>query len=87
MLSRFTVWRTFLGIPGAPLTQKTWLDLRYLDDLDPDAFRKREAAGILTCVTTLPTDVLRAALLCVAAADDTTRSQERYMRDTLGTLR
>ncbi|MEO5626428.1 MAG: hypothetical protein ABIQ70_10515 [Dokdonella sp.] len=77
----------FLGIPGTPLTQKTWVDLRYLDDLDPDEFRKREARGILARVGTLPAVTLRAVIDCVAGAEDTTRQQERQLRDTLATLR
>jgi hypothetical protein len=76
----------FIGIPGAPLTQKTWLDLRYLDDLDPDDFRKREAKGILIRVTALPIELLREVLRCVAGADDTTQQQERCLRDALDAM-
>ena len=77
----------FLGIPGAPLTEKTWVDLRYLDDLDPDDFRKRETRGGLARTSALPTATLRAVIDCVANADDTTRRQERHLRDTLSMLR
>ena len=73
----------FLGVPGQPLTQKTWVDLRYLDDFDPDDFRKREAKAVLSCVCALPPNVLRTVIECVAGADDTTKRQERCLRDTL----
>lgn len=76
----------YLGIPGAPLTQKTWVDLRPQDDLDPDDFRKREAKQILSLVATLPANVLRDVLRCVAADDDTTRRQELHLRDTLASM-
>lgn len=77
----------FLGVPGAPLLKKTWVDLRYLDDLDADDFRRREAKGKLVRVATLPREVLPDVLLCVAAADDTTPHQERHLRDALAALR
>ncbi|MGH8121169.1 MAG: hypothetical protein ACREPT_00170, partial [Rudaea sp.] len=76
----------FLGAPGALLTEKTWVDLLYLDDLDPDEFRERQTRRILAPVTTLPVATLRAVLDCVASADDTTRQQERHLRDALATL-
>ena len=77
----------FLGVPGDPLTQKTWVDLRYLDDLDPDKFRKRTTHSIIAHVLTLPPATLCAIIDCVAGADDTTRQQERHLRDTLAALR
>ena len=77
----------FLGMPGEPLTRKTWVDLRYLDDFDAMEFRKREAKGILALARTIPTETLRSILECVAAADDTTRYQERRLRDALARLR
>ncbi|MGA9827461.1 MAG: hypothetical protein WBQ57_03855 [Rhodanobacteraceae bacterium] len=76
----------FLGIPGAPLTQETWVDLRYLDDLDPDDFRKRETKGILSRVARLPVDLLREILRCVAEDDDTTRQEDRHLRDAIDAL-
>jgi hypothetical protein len=77
----------FLGVPGPPLTEKTWVDLRFLDDLDPAEFGKREASGVLTRVYALPAARLLTVLECVAGSDDTTRRQERHLRDTLAALR
>jgi hypothetical protein len=77
----------YLGAPGAPLTEKTWVDLRFHDDLDPVEFARRQASGILTQVCVLPAAVLLAILDCVAGADDTTRRQEAHRRDTLAALR
>ena len=77
----------FVGILGKPLVQKSWVDLRYLDDLDPEDFRQFEAAGRLSQVAQLPNELLREIVLCVAGADDTTKQQERCLRDTLDTMR
>lgn len=77
----------FLGIPGTPLSKKTWVDLRYLDDLDAYDFCRREAKAILVRVAALPTDILCAVLLCVAGGDDTTPHQERHVRDAVDALR
>ena len=77
----------FLGVPGSPLTEKTWIDLRPSDDLDPAEFHRREKSGVLALVHTLPIEILMAVLECAAGADDTTRHQERHLRDTLAALR
>jgi hypothetical protein len=77
----------FLGIPGAPLTKKSWVDLRYHNDLDPVDAHADTIKGIFLQVAALPIDVLCAVIECVAGADDTTRQQEKYLRDTLATLR
>jgi hypothetical protein len=76
----------FLGIPGGPLTEKTWVDLRPFDDLDVVEFRRLETAGTLARVHALSGATLRAVLDCVARSDDTTRRQERHLRDTLAVL-
>lgn len=76
----------FLGVPGT-LREKTWIDLRPFDDLDPIEFRKREESGTLVLACALPMAMLRSVLECVAGADDTTRHQERRLRDTLAALR
>lgn len=76
----------FLGILGPPLTRKSWVDLRHLDDLDLAGGRAEQARGILSRVAVLPTDVLCTVLECVAGADDTTRRQEKCLRDTLAAL-
>ena len=77
----------FLGVIGAPLVRNSWIDLRYLGDLDPIDARTEQARGILTQVSTLPREVLCAEIECVATAEDTTRRQENYLRETLATLR
>ncbi len=77
----------FIGILGPPLTRKSWVDLRHLDDLDPADARAGQDRGVLSRVGVLPTDVLRAVIECVAGADDTTRRQEKHLRDTLAALR
>lgn len=76
----------FLGVLGAPLVHTSWVDLRYLGDLDPIDARADQTRGILTQVSTLPREVLCAVIECAAAADDTTRRQEKYLRDTLAAL-
>lgn len=77
----------FLGVPGAPLNEKTWVDLRPFGDLDPIDFARREKDGILARVATLPVETLLAVLECVAGSDDTTQRQENHLRDTLAALR
>lgn len=77
----------FLGIPGDPLTRKSWVDLRYLDDLDPADAHANQTRGTLSRVAALQTNILCAVIECVAGADDTTRRQEKCLRDTLAALR
>ena len=76
----------FLGVLGRPLDRSTWLDLRYLDDADPHVARQELNDGLIQLVTTLPDEVFRAALYCAAAANDTTRLQERSIRDQIAAL-
>lgn len=76
----------FLGIPGDPLTRKSWVDLRYLDDLDRASARADQARGVFVRVAALSHATLCAVIECVASADDTTRAQERVLRDTLATF-
>jgi hypothetical protein len=76
----------FLGILGKALNQKTWLDLRKLDDLDPWDFKRDLTEGRITEVQSLPIDQFKAALACAASADDTTTRQERLIRDVLAGL-
>lgn len=73
----------FLGVPTPILTQKTWVDLRYLDDFDVTDFEKLRKAGTLTLIGSLPPEISREVILCVAGADDTTVQQERHLRDSL----
>ena len=77
----------FLGVPGSPLTLKTWVDLRALADIDPVKVGDLERSGVMAQVLQLPDDVLLAVLECVAGADDTTVQQERALRDQLALLR
>lgn len=68
------------------LDNKSWLDLRGLDDADAADMSRSLEAGILTEVMNLPADLLKAALACAAGADDTTRAQERALRDQVAAL-
>lgn len=77
----------YLGVLGGALQQESWIDLRSLPDLDIDFFRRDIRLGQLSMTTTLTSLLLHAALECAAGADDTTRQQERIIRDTLATLR
>jgi hypothetical protein len=77
----------FLGIPGGRLTQKTWVDLRQLDDLDNDAVTRLLRKRVLTAEIGLPMELLLDLMECVAGAEDTTRLQEHSIRDELARLR
>lgn len=73
----------FLGVPTPILTQKTWVDLRYLDDFDVNDFEELRMAGTLALIGRLTPGISREVILCVAGADDTTVQQERHLRDSL----
>ena len=77
----------YLGVIGQPLTTKSWVDLRYLDDFDAVEFRRRMGSNRIAHVGTLNKEVLRQLLDCAAGAEDTTRLQERAIRDLLAKLR
>ena len=76
----------FLGVLGQPLDRPTWLDLRHLDDADSHIAQREAHKGLIQLVTTLPNVLFRAALECAAGANDTTRLQERSMRDQIAAL-
>lgn len=76
----------FLGVLARPLDRPTWLDLRYLDDADSHIAQREVHNGLIQLVTTLSQDLFRAALECAAGANDTTRLQERAMRDQIAAL-
>lgn len=76
----------FLGVLGAPLLHRSWLDLRKADDLDPWEFDRYLEQGRISEVRTLPVEQFKAALTCAASSDDVTRQQERLIRDVLATL-
>lgn len=68
---------------SAGLGKKSWLDLRALDDGDGIDVAKSLDDDELMIEATIRGGTLRAALECAAAADDTTRAQERAIRDEL----
>lgn len=78
----------YLGVidPSAGLGKKSWLDLHPLDDGDGQEVARLLDVRVLTLATSISGDSLRAALECAAAADDTTRAQERAIRDQLAAL-
>ena len=67
----------YLGIVGGPLSVKSWVDLRYLDDFDEFEFRRRLGNKRIVFVTSLAKPVVPDLLDCAARAEDTTRLQER----------
>jgi hypothetical protein len=75
-----------LGYLGGALTAKSWLDLRRQDDYDGVSFAADLAARDLSIVAMLPLETLCQVLDCVASADDTTKQQERLMRDQRAAL-
>lgn len=77
----------YLGVLGGSLSAKSWVDLRYLDDVDSIDAARQAKDGVLTLVMTLDAQVLAAVLDCVAAAEDTTRLQEQSIRDQLSRAR
>jgi hypothetical protein len=76
----------FLGVPGAPLTEPTWIDLRAFEDIDGLDMANRIAHGA-TLTLSLPQRLLMDVMVCVAGADDTTRGQEEALRDALAKMR
>ncbi len=77
----------YLGIVGGALSAKSWVDLRYLDDFDEFEFRRRQGSNRIVPVGTLNKKVMLELLECVANAEDTTRLQERAIRDEIAKLR
>jgi hypothetical protein len=77
----------YLGIPGKPLLKKSWLDLRGLPDFDPVEFGNKLKRGQIAAVHQIPLIMMLPVLECVANAEDTTRLQERSIRDALTQLR
>jgi hypothetical protein len=43
---------------GGPLSSKSWVDLRYLDDLDEFEFQRRLKSGRIVPITSLIKEVL-----------------------------
>lgn len=77
----------YLGVLGGPLSAKSWVDLRYLEDFDGFEFQRRLKTKRISLVMTVPREVLTHVLACAAGADDTSRLQERAIRDELSRLR
>lgn len=77
----------FLGVPGMALPLKTWVDLRWMPDSDSLDAERLVRLGILQMVMELPKHTMASLLECVANADDTTRQQEKALRDQLGVIR
>jgi hypothetical protein len=77
----------FLGVIGGVLSSNSWADLRYLDDFDEFEFRRRLKSKRIVSTASLEKKMLVQLLDCAAAADDTTRLQERAIRDALAKLR
>lgn len=77
----------YTGVLGGQLSKKSWVDLRYLDDLDAANATRLRKKGVLTWVMSLDTAFFVEILDCVAAADDTTVQQERCIRDLLAKIR
>ncbi|RKT47505.1 hypothetical protein [Thiocapsa rosea] len=76
----------YLGHLGGALTTDSWLDLRRQDDYDYLAFAEDVASGTIRPVMMLPPSLLCEALTCATNADDTTKQQERVMRDQRANL-
>jgi hypothetical protein len=76
----------YLGVLGGSLGAKSWVDLRPFRDLDGIDFRRELRAATLAPVQAVPAPDLRPLLECAAAAADTTRQQERAIRDELARL-
>lgn len=78
----------FLGIidPDGPLAERSWLDLRQLDDCDFAEAIEDLRSGRITHICKLPDDVFKLAASCAAAADDTSTGQEGLIRDHLASL-
>ena len=77
----------YLGYLGDALTAKSWLDLHRLNDYDGLSFAADLTHRDLSLVATRPEEILCLALDCAANADDTTRQQERLMRNQCAALR
>jgi hypothetical protein len=77
----------YLGILGGQLQRESWVDLRSMNDFDAVKVEREATRGDLTFVTTLEPALFRSSLECVAAANDTTRAQERAIRDLLAGIR
>lgn len=69
------------------MERRTWVDLRGIEDYDGASAATEETRGNLMRVMTLDPGLFRSVLDCVAAANDTTRQQERAIRDHMSRVR
>lgn len=76
----------YLGVIGGQLAVDSWLDLRGQGDFDGYEFAVAMSKGLLTLEAALDSGRFKQALACSAGADDTTREQERLIRDVLAAL-
>lgn len=76
----------YLGVLGGSLNAKSWVDLRRFKDIDEVDFHRELRGSVVTLTATLQIAELRPLLECVAAAQDTTKLQERAIRDHLATM-
>ena len=76
----------YVGVLGGELGAKSWVDLRGLQDFDRWDFARHEEEGRIRRIMELPLRQLRPVLECAANAEDTTRAQERLIRDVLAQL-
>ena len=77
----------YLGVLGGSLSAKSWLDLRYLEDFDGVEFQRRVESKRISLVMSVAKKMFVGALTCAAGAEDTSRFQERAIRDQLSRLR
>lgn len=77
----------YVGVLGNPLSKKSWVDLRYFEDLDPSSAPRLIQKGILAHVSTVPVETFVELLDCAARADDTSKVQERAILDQLARMR
>lgn len=71
----------YLDRAGDLLPLASWLVLNRLDDYDALDFVAQTTNGSVNLIGAFPPDLFCEALACAARADDTTREQDRVMRD------
>lgn len=76
----------YLDTAGGMLPKQSWLDLCKQDDYDQQDFDSELSTGRINLIGSVPAPMFRAALQCVAGADDTTYAQEQALRDMLSGL-
>jgi hypothetical protein len=77
----------YLGELGAPLTKKSWLDLRKFDELDRSVIDRNFKKKLVTHVINISGQTLFDMMECAANAEDTTAFQCRHILDTLSRMR